>query len=172
LLSCVPSGAELSLQPVVAYEDPRTSESAQLTAFLERHGDHLQAAGLRPIAPLNVLDDATGNGLANFRRARLTIGCSYHVALASLLAGIPTVLLAENGYYDQKAAGLRDLFELGPGLVGVGVTEIDPAAVSAVLSDGPTRTALTEQLRIQAARLAERHARGREAVSAALSAAA
>ena len=123
---------------------------------------------MTPTPPLDVLADATGNGLARFRRARLTVSCSYHVAMTSLLAGIPTMLLAENRYYAQKAAGLRDLFGLDGGLVGVEGTAADSEAAAAVLSDGPARAGLVEQIRVGAARTVERSDAGRADVRAAL----
>lgn len=158
----------LQLQPVIAYEDPRVSERSIVADLLIREGDQLESAGLRPIEPVDVLDDAIGNGLSKFRRARLTVSCSYHVTLTSLLAGIPAVMLAQNDYYEQKAAGLRDLFQLGPSRVGVlGTAEDAPAAVEALV-DGPARTALISHLRTQSRHLSERFARGRAALSVAL----
>jgi hypothetical protein len=162
------AGERLELQPVIAYEDTRISEAAQMSRVLDRHGDDLERSGLTPIPSLDVLADATGNRLARFRRARLTVTCSYHVALSSLLAGIPTVLLAENGYYDQKAAGLRDLFALDRGLVGVEGTEPDSDAAVAAFRDGPARAALVEQIRAGADRMVERCDAGRAAAGAAL----
>ena len=158
----------LQLQPVIAYEDPRVSERAVIAGILERESDQLAGAGLRPIEPLDVLDDAIRNDLSKFRRARLTVSCSYHVTLTSLLAGIPAVMLAQNDYYEQKAAGLRDLFQLGPGRVGVPGTPEDASAAVEALVDGPTRTELVSHLRTQSRHVAERFERGRAALSVAL----
>ena len=158
----------LSLRPVIAYEDPRVSETEQMQSMLRRHGPGLEAAGLTPSEPIHALAEAADDGFASLRRARLTVSCSYHVALTSLLAGIPTVLLAENGYYDQKAAGLRHLFELGPGLVGVHGERDDATAAAAVLADGPSRDALVAHLRRRSPEVVGLQARGREAVAAAL----
>lgn len=163
------SSRPLELQPVIAYEDNRISEARLISEVMERHGRDLELAGLTPTPPLDVLADATGNGLARFRRARLTVSCSYHVALTSLLAGIPTMLLAGNPYYDQKAAGLRDLFGLDGGLIGVEGTGPDSDAAVAVISDGPARAALVEQIRTGAARMVEHCDAGRAAVVAGLS---
>jgi len=162
------SSEPFQLQPVIAYEDPRVSERSIVADLLERESDQLEEVGLRPIEPLDVLDDAIGNGLSKFRRARLTVSCSYHVTLTSLLAGIPAVMLSQNDYYEQKAAGLRDLFQLGPDRVGVpGTPEDAPAAVEALL-DGPTRTELVSHLRTQSRHVAGRFERGRAALSVAL----
>lgn len=158
----------LDLQPVIAYEDPRVSERNIVASFLERRSHQLEAAGLTPIEPLDILDDALTNGLSRFRRARLTLSCSYHVTLTSLLAGIPVVLLAQNDYYAQKAAGLRDLFELGPTLVGVpGTAETASAAIEALV-DGPGRAELVTHLRDRSRHVAERFESGRASLSVAL----
>lgn len=158
----------LELQPIVAYEDPRVSERGILSQLLERHRGELEDAGLKLSKPLDVLEDAVCNGLAAFRRARLTVSCSYHVTLSSLLAGIPAVLLAQNDYYAQKAAGLRDLFQLGPGRVGVpGSSENTPAAIEALVN-GPARTELLAHLRDQSLRVVARFERSRAALSVAL----
>jgi hypothetical protein len=162
------SGEPLQLQPVIAYEDPRVSERSIVADFLERESDGLEDVGLSPIEPLDVLDDAIGNRLSKFRRARLTVSCSYHVTLTSLLAGIPTVMLAQNAYYEQKAVGLRDLFELGPGGVGVRGTSEDASAAVEALVDGPTRTELVSHLQAQSRHVVERFERGRAALSVAL----
>jgi polysaccharide pyruvyl transferase len=162
------AGAPLRLQPVIAYEDPRVSERRVVDALLERFGDELEAAGIAPVDPLDLLEDALDGELARFRRARLTVACSYHVTLTSLLAGIPALLLAENGYYDQKAEGLRDLFGLDDNLVGVRGGPDDAASAASVLVDGEIRDALLGRLRAGSARVAERYDRGREATATAL----
>lgn len=162
------SGARLDLQPVVAYEDSYVSERRSLSALLGRHEAELRASGLDPIEPLDALADAADNGLARFARARLTVSCSYHVALTSLLAGIPAVLLVENAYYDQKAEALRDLFELDDTLVGVRDAPASATAAAEVLVDGPPRSALVDHLRARSERLVARHELGREALTAAL----
>jgi hypothetical protein len=162
------TGEPLELQPVIAYEDPRVAESGILAALLEQHRREIEAAGLTLVEPLDVLEDAAHNGLAKFRRARLTVSCSYHVSLTSLLAGIPVVLLAQNGYYAQKAAGLRNLFELESGQVGISGGAGDaPAAIEALL-DGPARTDLTSHLQDRSQRVTERFERSRAALALAL----
>ncbi len=162
------SPAPLRLQPTIAYEDFRVSERAAIASLLDRYGAELEGAGVVPAEPIDLLDDAIDNGLGQFRRARLTVACSYHVTLSSLLAGIPTVLLADNEYYEQKAAGLRDLFGLGPGLVGARGTDADAVAAASAMGDGADREALVGQLRGGAARVLGRYDRGRETTAAAL----
>ncbi len=159
------AGEPLALQPVIAYEDPRVSERTLVSTLLEQQGDRLEEAGLVPVEPVDILEDAIGNGLARFARARLTVSCSYHATLTSLLVGIPAVLLAENDYYEQKAAGLRDLFQLDARLVGVRGTETDASAASEALVDGPARTALLAHLQEHSQQVGERFVRGRAALS-------
>ncbi|HEX3174061.1 MAG TPA: hypothetical protein VHQ43_07570 [Solirubrobacterales bacterium] len=161
-------GTTLELQPVLAYEDPRIRESRALATFFGSHGAALRAADIVPAEPLDILEDAASNELARFRRGRLTVCRSYHVALSSLLCGIPTVLLAENDYYDQKALELRGLFELDGSTVGIAGTPDDlPAALEGLL-DGPARSALTDHLGKRAADVVRRQRRGRQATAAAL----
>ncbi len=158
----------LELQPVIAYEDPRVSERQVIAKLLEQRVNELEEAGFIVTEPLDVLEDAIDNDLAAFGRARLTVSCSYHVTLTSLLAGIPTVLLAQNDYYAQKAAGLRDLFQVSAKRVGVaGTPEDAPAAIEAFV-EGPPRTTLVTHLKAQSRRVAARFDHGRETLSAAL----
>lgn len=164
------AGQPLELQPVVAYEDPRISERGELERFFDRHADTLRAHDLTVAAPLDVLDDAAHGGLERFRRARMTVGCSYHVTLTSLLARIPAVLLSDNAYYDQKAAGLRGLFDLAPGLLGVAGTVDDAALASRTLADGAARQDLVTALGEGAERVVALHDAARELLLGALGA--
>lgn len=162
------AGEPLELQPVIAYEDPRVSERGLVSNLLEQHGDKLKKAGLVPIEPVDALEDAIGNGFARFARARFTVSCSYHVTLTSLLAEIPVMLLAENDYYAQKGSGLRDLFQVDPGLVGVDGSDADADAAIDALVDGPARRALLAHLQEHSQLVVERFDRGRTALSAAM----
>ncbi len=158
----------LELQPVIAYEDPHVSERHIVSRLLESARGDLASVGFEPTEPLDILDDTLANGLGAFRRARLTVSCSYHVALTSLLAGIPAVLLAQNDYYAQKAAGLRNLFGLDSSRIGVpGAPRDTPAAVEALV-DGPARSELVSHLRTRSQRVAAQFARGRTELSTAL----
>jgi hypothetical protein len=162
--------APLELQPAIAYEDPYVSEGRAVASLLERYGEALGGEGIRAANPVDLVEDATANGLGRFRRARLTVSCSYHVTLTSLLAGMPAVLLVDNDYYDQKAAGLRHLFELDDRLIGVRGTPADAVAAAQALVDGAPRTSLVEHLQARSAGVVDRYERGREAVEAALTA--
>lgn len=164
------SQMRLTLQPVIAYEDPRVSERGAHAALFDRFGDDLTEAGYGVADPLDILDDAIGSELAGFRRARLTVACSYHVTLTALLSGMPAMLLAENDYYEQKALGLRHLFDLDGGLVGVRATSRDVADAAALLIDGDSRDGLEAHLRAHAKPVLKRHENGRRRVSDSLAA--
>ena len=61
-----------------------------------------------------------------------TLSSSYHVALTSLLLGVPAILPRDNDYYDQKARGLLGDFDL-PAKLSPRSTD-DPVQVAAALS--------------------------------------
>ncbi len=121
------SGGPVDVQPVIAYEDSRISERpaiARLTGTLR------DAGSTRVVADPLVLRPATLAAQAKvLRRADLTVGFSYHVALTSLMLGVPAVLLCENEYYAQKAGGLRADFSLPDELLPA--TDGDPAEAAA-----------------------------------------
>jgi hypothetical protein len=104
------AGGRVRLQPVIAYEDRRTSERAELDRLVER----TRALGIvdEVAAPILLRAGSLDAGLEVLSRGSLTIASSYHLALTSLLAGIPALLVRENDYYAQKADGLRRDFGL------------------------------------------------------------
>lgn len=105
------AGKRLHLQPVIAYDDGRVSERPRLRSFTSpRRRPRAVAAVAEPIA---LSSAQLGPGIETLRRAALTVSCSYHVSLTSLLAGVPAVLLFGNDYYAQKADGLCRDFALG-----------------------------------------------------------
>ncbi|HEU4599906.1 MAG TPA: hypothetical protein VFS26_09170, partial [Solirubrobacterales bacterium] len=113
-----------SVQPLLAYLDSRVDERPGV----ERLRGACAAAGIAVAEP-QVLRPALLPDLApELAAATLTVSCSYHVALTSLLLGVPTVILRDNPYYEQKAAGLLADFEL-------------PAAFSPAPSDDPAGSA-------------------------------
>ena len=93
--------------------------------------------------------------------ASLTLACSYHAGLASLMTGVPAVSLRENDYYDQKVAGLREAFELPDELtVGSGDDAAECARrVAALVLDEERGALLRAGLRERARLLAERRRR-------------
>jgi hypothetical protein len=104
------TGPDVRLNLITAYEDARISERRHL----ERLREAIDCDGTAgPI--LHMLSELE-EGFARFREADLTLCCSYHVGLTSLLLGIPALLVHSNGYYRQKHRGLVRAFGL-PGTV-------------------------------------------------------
>jgi polysaccharide pyruvyl transferase WcaK-like protein len=148
-------GRPIVAQPLVAYLDPRVDEqpaAQRLAAALAARGIEVRPqVVLRPAG----LDAAA----AEMGAASLTVACSYHAALTSLMLGLPTLTVAHNPYYEQKAAGLLDAFgqpselTIRPGA--------DPGACAELLA----RTALDPEagprLRVQLALDARRARRRR-----------
>jgi hypothetical protein len=64
--------------------------------------------------------------------------CSYHVALAGLLSHCPTLLLAENDYYRQKAAGLSGAFKTRELATVATADDVEPV-VDALLDQGTNK---------------------------------
>ena len=99
------------IQPVIAYDDQHTSErpaAARLRELcIERGVD-----GAAFAEPITARSDRLDEWVPALARGALTLSSSYHVALTSLLTGVPAALLADNGYYRQKWAGLRADFGL------------------------------------------------------------
>ena len=130
--------------PLVAYADPRIDERPALArlagAGAERGIEVVEPIVLRPAA----LAEATGV----LRRSNLTLSCSYHVALTSLLLEVPAVLISDNPYYEQKATGLREAFGLPPEFAVS--TGADPreraAAVAGIVFDEAAGEALRRGL--------------------------
>ena len=93
-----------ALNLIAAFEDRRISETRYLTDLKESLGNNFDI--------VNVIN-CTSEILKSFplmSRANVTIACSYHVAMTSLILSIPTVLLYANDYYAHKHQGLRDWF--------------------------------------------------------------
>jgi polysaccharide pyruvyl transferase WcaK-like protein len=118
------------VRPLIAYLDGRIDERPSLATIAEgaaRRGIEFEEP--RVLRPSGLVDEMPG-----LRQAAATISCSYHVALTSLLLGVPAVVFADNDYYRQKAAGLVAAFGLpssfaySPGS--------DPAAVAEAILDG------------------------------------
>lgn len=101
-------GQPLRVRPLLAYLDPRVDERPGLERFAaaceERGIEVGEARVLRPASIAELAPELGG--------ALLTVSCSYHVALTSLLLAVPTVILRDNPYYDQKARGLLADFAL------------------------------------------------------------
>lgn len=96
----------LVAQPLVAYLDPRVDErpaAARLAAALSRRGVEVRE-------PIVLRPADLGSAAAELDSSSFTLACSYHAALTSLMLGLPTLVVAHNPFYEQKAAGLLDAF--------------------------------------------------------------
>jgi len=148
------AGMPVLAQPLVAYADRHVDDRGaldRLGAACAAHGVELAAARLLQPAGL-------GEALSEMRAATLTISCSYHVALTSLLVGVPAALLRDTAYYEQKAAGLSESFGLPPGLALDSSMDTASAAaeIGTVALDGPDAPALRAALGLRAAGMRER----------------
>jgi polysaccharide pyruvyl transferase WcaK-like protein len=122
------------VRPLIAYLDGRTDERPALATI----ATEATRRGIAIEEPRVVRPSALAALLPELEPAAATISCSYHVALTSLLLGIPTVLFADNPYYEQKAAGLLAAFRLPPAF-GLSA-DSDPGPVAAaILDDGGMR---------------------------------
>jgi len=100
------AGTPVMVHPLIAYIDGGTTELPAVTRLAE-------ACAARDIAvaePRILRPAALGEAAPAMSRAALTVSCSYHVALTSLVLGVPAALVCDNAYYEQKAGGLREDF--------------------------------------------------------------
>lgn len=149
------TGKPLTAQPLLAYfggpvDDRPASERlrAAVPAIAAEVAEPL------PLRPATLAETAPVLGEAD-----LTISCSYHVALTSLMLGVPAVLLGDNPYYEQKAAGLAGDFGLPPAFMPSAAA--DPAATAgevAAAALGAGRAELRARLAARAAELRRRRA--------------
>jgi hypothetical protein len=98
----------LTVHPLIAYADRRIDErpaSARLSAALS-------ARGIEVAEPSTLRPGSLGDAAPQLRGSLFSLSCSYHVALTSLMLEVPAVLLQDNPYYEQKAAGLIEAFGL------------------------------------------------------------
>lgn len=142
------AGRPVVAQPLVAYRDARVDE----TPAGERLGEVLEQRGIEARTPLVLRPSSLGRTAAEMGRASLTVASSYHVALTSLMLGLPTVTIRDNPYYEQKAAGLLDAFGLPPEFATR--SDGDPVAlagrVAAAVLEPEAATALRRQLSVDA----------------------
>lgn len=118
------SARPLRIRPLLAYLDPRIDERPgweRLAAACAERDIEVDEA--RVLQPATVAAEGPEPS-----RDFLTVSCSFHVALTSLLLGVPAMLLRDNPYYDQKATGLLADFGL-------------PAEFSPSSQDDPARSA-------------------------------
>jgi hypothetical protein len=115
------------------YADGRISDVTTLQRLEERFA----AAGLE--ARIVPFLDALLDGDSAVADTALTIACSYHVALTSLLAGVPVINLYENAYYLEKLEGLARVFHVPGDLhvrIGAGNEDLLQAAKRALVDQG------------------------------------
>jgi hypothetical protein len=99
-------GRPIVAQPLIAYLDSGVDErpaTARLAAALAERGIEVRD-------PIVLRPAGLGGGAAELGAASFTVACSYHVALTSLMLGLPTLTVAHNPFYEQKTAGLLDAF--------------------------------------------------------------
>jgi polysaccharide pyruvyl transferase WcaK-like protein len=144
------------VRPLVAYLDRRVGEScaaAELAAACAARGIEIEEAiALRPAS--------LAGSARELRRARLTIACSYHAALTSLMLQIPTVPVCDTPYYEQKMAGLREDFELPDDWTLSSTESVDRAGakIGREILDPPTMAVHSERLAEARARVVRRRA--------------
>ena len=157
------TGTHVSVRLVVAYQDRRISEGPFMEDFAAEFLKSASEAGRFSFT----VEDATTRRIEDPRwerwRPDLTISCSYHVAMTSLLHEVPVVYLVETDYYRQKAMSLQAGFGLSPELtIDVTDPETDAGLVASIAVgsvSNPQRHARTiNRLRLARGRaLALRH---------------
>ena len=144
------------VQPLIAYADERIDEHAAV----ERLADACAGVGVEVTEPLVLRPTDLAELAPRLRAAKMTLSCSYHVALTSLMLEVPAVLIGDNPYYEQKAAGLREDFALPPAFTEP--TLADPAArarqIAAILFDARQAAELRDSLTAGAEGLRRRRA--------------
>jgi hypothetical protein len=125
------AGRPVIVRPLIAYVDDRIDERpgvAALAADARGRGIEVEESLILRPAELEAI-------MVEMQQAVATISCSYHVAMASLLLGIPTVVFADNPYYEQKAAGLASAFGL-PSSFALTANSDPTPVVDAIHGDG------------------------------------
>ena len=150
------AGRPLAVQPLIAYLDVRQDERPGV----ERLAAACAAAGIEVAEPLVLRPTSLAEAAAALRQAQLTLSCSYHVALTSLMLEVPAVLIGDNAYYEQKAAGLREDFGLPPAFTGPATSDpaVQAGEVAAALLDQEHGSRLRAGLAMAAERLRNRRA--------------
>jgi hypothetical protein len=141
------------VQPLLAYLDERVDERPGL----ERLRAAAAARGVELEPPLVLRPAALGALAPRLAAAELTLSCSYHAALTSLMLGVPALLVGDSPYYEQKAAGLSEDFGAAAPSASSAADPTGVAAELAALLD-PARAG---ELRAGLAAAAERQRRRR-----------
>jgi Polysaccharide pyruvyl transferase. len=164
------AGLPVVAQPLIAYLDRQVSDRPTV----ERLGKACAARGVELAEPRVLRPANLADALAEMRQAALTVSCSYHVALTSLLLEVPAVLLRDNAYYEQKAAGLAEAFYL-PSSFALS-SNADPKTsareIAGIVLDEQRAATVRYQLALGASRVRERRANAEVELLARLGAAA
>jgi polysaccharide pyruvyl transferase WcaK-like protein len=145
------AGRPLAVQPLIAYCDGRIDERPA-SERLRSACAELGAAVAEPLVlrPARLADAARRLGQAN-----ITLSCSYHAALTSLMLEVPALLVGDNAYYEQKATGLIEDFGLPSAFAPA--SSADPAAlaveIAPLLLDQDRQRELRGELALNASRL-------------------
>lgn len=152
----------VSVRLVVAYEDRRITERPFLEGFASQFLTAANEVGTISFTVENATDRRIQDPRWERQRPDLTISCSYHVAMTSLLHDVPVIYLFGNDYYSQKAKSLQAGFGLSTELtVNMADPEADAATVASraldLLSDQQRYAETINRLRLARARaLAQR----------------
>jgi hypothetical protein len=145
----------LAVQPLIVYFGGRIDERPAI----ERLRVACAEIGAEAAEPLALRPATLGENAPRLGTADLTLSCSYHVALTSLMLGVPAILLGDNPYYEQKAAGLAEDFGLPSAFMpSAGADPATSAAAVATAALGPQRSRMRDQLAARAAALRQRRA--------------
>ncbi len=149
------AGRPIAAQPLLAYADRWVTDREEI----ERLSAVCAARGIEVAEPRVLRPAGLAEAAGEMRRAALTLSCSYHVALTSLLLGVPAALFGDNAYYRQKAAGLGEAFGLPPAFAPT--SDADPAVLADELAaafDERRREGLAYAIRLGASRVRETRA--------------
>jgi hypothetical protein len=114
---------------LIAFDDARIREREAASELVDAFASHV-ADGRAPSVDFEMI--SLPDRIISESRTELgalgTITCSYHVGLISLMHSIPTLLLVDNRYYDQKMTVLAEMFDLGESAIIRGGDRPDVAA--------------------------------------------
>lgn len=151
------AGLPVVAHPLIAYLDRHIDERPQVArleaACARRSIGFAEPKVLRPVDLPAISPE--------LRRAALTLSCSYHVALTSLMLEVPAVLLRDNPYYEQKARGLAEAFGLPDAFtLDVGADPSERAReIAGIVLDEQRDAALRNRLSLGASQVRARRTR-------------
>jgi hypothetical protein len=150
LTALAASHAGLRCKLLIAFDDARVGER-EAAADLVASCNAAANDGGHPAIEFEVV--SLPNAVIEHDRMALgslgTLTCSYHVGMLSLLHRRPTLLLAENSYYEQKMRALAAMFGLGDEALVRGWEPID---VAGRLAEVACRLEVTHEFALRATR--------------------